>query len=185
MQICDNFQNPHHDVFRMCSFLLVLLPLHPVLPSTHWVVTESGKIQAQVITKCYHHTMADNPLISSENNSDDNFVLAAGQHLLPPPTTWLCRLYPPGEETRLLISIVVLFQEQRVLETNNLHHELTSIRFATSDRHKVKGSCNWPIKNLCSEAALMRTTMPKYQMLRHSCWQRWSHRTYQMLRLYK
>ena len=40
----------------------------------------------------------------------------------------------------------MLFQEQRVLETNNLHHELTSIRFATSDRHKVKGSCNWPIR---------------------------------------
>ena len=32
----------------MCSFLLVLLPLHSVLPSTHWVVTENGKIQAQV-----------------------------------------------------------------------------------------------------------------------------------------
>ena len=42
----------HHDhVFRMCSFLLVLLPLHPVLPSTHWVVTENGKIQAQVWLK--------------------------------------------------------------------------------------------------------------------------------------
>ena len=27
-----------------------------------------------------------------------------------------------------------------------MHHELTSIRFATSERHKVKGSCNWPIR---------------------------------------
>ena len=52
---------PYRENSRMCSFLLVLLPLHPVLPSTHWVVTENGKIQAQVKIPdtnftIYHHT---------------------------------------------------------------------------------------------------------------------------------
>jgi len=78
----------------MCSFLLVLLPLHPVLPSTHWVVTESGKIQAQ----------------------PDSIYFLRQPHDF----------------------VAFIHQEQRVLETNNLHHELTSIRGSLDENHNAE-----------------------------------------------
>jgi len=77
----------------MCSFLLVLLPLHPVLPSTHWVVTENGKIQAQ----------------------PDSIYFLRQPHDF----------------------VAFIHQEQRVLETNNLHHELTSIRGTLDENHSA------------------------------------------------
>jgi len=78
----------------MCSFLLVLLPLHPVLPSTHWVVTENGKIQAQ----------------------PDSIYFLRQPHDF----------------------VAFIHQEQRVLETNNLHHELTSIRGTLDESHSAE-----------------------------------------------
>jgi hypothetical protein len=72
----------------------MLLPLHPVLPSTHWVVTESGKIQAQ----------------------PDSIYFLRQPHDF----------------------VAFIHQEQRVLQTNNLHHELTSIRGSLDENHNAE-----------------------------------------------
>jgi hypothetical protein len=45
--------------------LLVLLAVRPALPSTHWIITEAGKIEAQVFNPTW------SAVISAENQQHE------------------------------------------------------------------------------------------------------------------
>lgn len=74
--------------------LLLLLPVQPVIPSTHWIMTEAGKIQAQ---------------------PDSVFFMRQPHDF-----------------------VAFLHQEQRVLDTTDLHLQLSSIRGALDESHSAE-----------------------------------------------
>ena len=83
----------HCENPRMCSFLLVLLPLHPVLPSTHWVVTENGKIQAQVIIQHQLHNTSSYIITNITVSGSLSLSISFGIWLLlPMKLLWLLLL---------------------------------------------------------------------------------------------
>ena len=72
---------------KMGAKLVLLLQIHYSIPSTHWTMTETGKIEAQVWT------------IQKKGVFFTVYILSARQHLFYATTTRLCGFSSPRAET--------------------------------------------------------------------------------------
>ena len=87
---------------KMGARLLLLLQIHYTIPSTHWIMTESGKIEAQV------------------RICRQKIILLPDFHFLQPDSIFFMR--QPHD------LVAFLHQEQRHVDVNNLHEKLSLFR---------------------------------------------------------